>query len=135
MTEERTSLIEVGDEVESLAGNRGIVKEIQKGRHGLLLLIHTTHVVEGEDPSAIRHAYIPNEFPPSQVTEPWYDFFLRSTLTVNGRTEVGYLAFEELYHFSGEGVDQFEAALKRTIEAVEAEEGVMQSRPTEFRLN
>ena len=110
-----SELIQVGDEVESLAGNQGIVKEIQKGDHGLLVLIHPTHLVEGEDLGLDRHAYIPNELPPCQPIEPWHDFSWRSTLTVNGHTEVGYVAFKDLYHLPGEGIEQFEVQWQRTL--------------------
>ncbi len=126
MTEERTRAVQVGDEYHSPAGALASIGEVEIGRYGLL--VEGTFQESGLD----MLAYLPYELPASGRIATWYGWPIRGTCTINGQS-YGYVAFRR----SGprRSFEEHEAQWERTIEAKKAEEGVMQSRPTEFRLN
>ena len=124
--EERTSLVEVGDEIRNFRGKRIVVTSFERGSHGLL--------VYGEFDSGEWFAeYQPYELPPDEPERPFYNWASRETTTLASGVRVGCLAW-----IGSDGkltLKDCEARWVKTQELMEAEEGVMQSRPTEIRLN
>ena len=128
MTEERTSIIEVGDEVDVLQGSRMVFTEVTVGRHGVFI-----RASENGD-TGPHYALLPYELPPvDTVLWDWYGWAARGTFTLPGGARGGYLCF--YVRDKRLGPVEHDAEWERTIEATKAEEGVMQSRPTDIRLN
>ena len=126
MTEERTSLIEEGDEITNKRGGVAVIDEIQRGAHGLL--VYATFP-EG----AWFGEYQPYELPPGDTIRPFFGWACRASSTLGNGMRVGCLAWEK-----SEGkltLGECETRWLETMAAIKAEDGVMQSRPTEIRLS
>ncbi|KKK54835.1 hypothetical protein LCGC14_3080710 [marine sediment metagenome] len=128
MTEERTSVIEVGMELDVLMGYRMTITEVVVIKHGVFIRAS----LNGD--TAPHHALLPYELPPVERTiTGWHGWASRGSMTLPGGAMLGYVCFYEAdYRY---GPEEHDAQWERTIEAMKAEEGVMQSRPTELRLN
>ena len=128
MTEERTSIIEVGDEIEDSAGVKQPVTSVERGKYGLL--------VRASDKGSWR--YYPYELPPDEsfnnkgANKPWLNWKHRG---VNVLPTGMILGFVTMTREDPRTLEYHEAQWVKTIAAQRAEEGVMQSRPTDIRLN
>ncbi len=127
----RTSIIEVGDKIEGPTGIVTTVTAIERGEHGLFLVLRTVYEPSSEIPYFERHAFVPNELPLSSMVEPWYKFDRRGTLKVNEDTKVGYVCLKDLW--GDEELPFLEELWCQTVEAIRAEE--MQSRPTDITID
>ncbi len=129
MTEERTSIIEVGDTLETEHGVAMTVTSVVSGEHGFLWGGHCVDNLQ-----RVCYSYCPYELPPMPETWGWYDWTFRHTLKLGNGMCIGSLSVWPTEIAFGD-IDSFEAKWLRTVAAHRAEEGVMQSRPTEIRLN
>ncbi len=123
MTEQRTSVIEVGDVISGARGERYTVESVDAGKFGLF--IQGAHCQTGNG----GYAYAPYELSAGPIVKPWYGWPARGTLTVNDDLQLGCVGFDYL-PFGG--VSALEQEWERTIDAMRSEE--MQSRPTEIRM-
>ena len=123
---ERTSVIEVGDELANGEGWHGVVHSVTKTRYGLLVGGWLTN--KGRK----FEAFFPLELPPSERIWGWHNWPTRGTATFPDRQPLGFvaLAFCEPYFYPAE---EYDAEWERTIEAMRSEE--MQSRPTDIRMD
>ncbi len=125
--EERTSVIEVGDTLLSTDDDyRVVVTKVQQGSHGLL--------VTGRFPDygdQFFEGFFPPEFAPVKGRDAWQGWPSRSSATLLNGVRFGTLGLLNGDKREGD-LRAYEAKWKRTMKA---EEGVMQSRPTEIRLN
>ncbi len=128
MTEERTSIIEVGDRLVNDIGETSTVTGVQIGKYGLL--------VDEDFQHGRGRVYFPYELPPLDALfiSDWHSWASRGTTTLPNGKRIGDVSRyrDEAFDVA---VDDYDRQWERTIEAIEAEEGVMQSRPTDLRLN
>ncbi len=124
MTEERTSIIEVGDIAINSDGVAFTIAEVVRGKHGLRLK---------SDSLLPGYAYAPYEMPPVSRVWDWVGWGTRGQLTLPNGAKIGTLTMKR--HWNRYPIEELDAEWNRTIEAGRAEEGVMQSRPTGIRLN
>ncbi len=127
MTEERTSIIDVGDEMQNDVKDAGVIIRLERGRHGLLFI--------AESPAGYGQiqGFLPYELPPTQERiKPWHGWSARAHITLANGAKLAVVCFR-----GGVGnstLADYEAEWNRTIKAMKAEEGVMQSRPTNIRM-
>ncbi len=126
--EERTSIIEVGDEIEADFDipARALVETVEVGEYGLL--VRGRFPDYGNQPGGW---YLPFELPPEELKSPWYNWQGRSSLVLANGVSVGALCWLVK---EGWRLEAAESRWLKTLEAMKAEEGVMQSRPTEIRM-
>ncbi|KKN62227.1 hypothetical protein LCGC14_0513640 [marine sediment metagenome] len=128
--EERTSIIEVGDEQWNSAGAPCIVKTLEGCKFGLMASVEFAVA-----PCSIAWGFIPNELPPpDEIIRPWHGWDAKGYMTLANGHRLGVVRFGHSDPRQGH-LEEYFAEWERTIEAMKAEEGVMQSRPTEIRLN
>ncbi len=125
---ERTSVVEIGDEltVPDYPYVRWTVTHIEQGQYGLLLL--------GEQDGHQRGTYLPYELERIEHTWDWFGWCDRGIVAINSARQVGYVAMAA-DNPGRNDIAVYDAEWERTTEAMKAEEGVMQSRPTDIRLN
>lgn len=126
--EERASIIEVGDEILNSIEDVIAVTQVDKGNHGLVV----RGVFDDGDSYA---AFWPYELPPlGDDILGWHGWANRCTITLANGRKVGELG---VYARVGEPdtVEEYDAKWLETQPAMKAEEGAMQSRPTDIRLN
>ena len=125
MTEERTSIIEVGDELVNDIGEASTVTGVQVGEYGLL--------VDEEFENGRGRVYFPYELPPLDALfiSDWHSWASRGTTMLPNGNRIGDVARYRHEAFDTT-VGDYDRQWERTMKA---EEGVMQSRPTDIRLN
>ena len=124
MTEERTSIIAVGDIGVNSIGQNFTITEVVRGKHGLRLKA---------DAFLPSYAYAPYEMPPVSRVWDWAGWGTRGQFTLPNGAKIGTLTMKRYWYQYP--IEELDAQWERTIEARKAEEGVMQSRPTDLRLN
>ena len=125
MTEQRTSVIEAGDEIKNHVGQPGIVDKAEVGKHGILISCHHPDHLDW----TIK-TYAPFEFPAESETRDWYNWFARMEMTLPSGAKLGCVSWAK--HQQDLTIQECDAEWQRTIDAMRTEE--MQSRPTEIRL-
>ncbi|KKM71278.1 hypothetical protein LCGC14_1432170 [marine sediment metagenome] len=127
MTEERTRLVEVGHRHTNCWGQVAIVAGVDIGQHGVFLSLDFS--------GSPGHTYLPLELPAGgDFSTGYYNWPCYGTSTLDNGMKVGTVCCR-WDDDDGETLPACEALWEKTIEAVEAEGGVMQSRPTDIRLN
>ena len=130
MTEERTGVVEIGDEQWNSAGAPFIVKTLEGCKFGLM-----TSVEFSVPPYNTAWGFLPNELPPpDEIIRPWYGWSAKGYVTLANGHRLGVVRLNRFDPRQGH-LEEYFAEWERTVEAMKAEEGVMQSRPTEIRLN
>ncbi len=126
--EERTSIVEVGDKLhhDTAPGIISEVTRVVRGSHGMF--------VESYWHDEATHRLLPYELPPTEDRGKFYQWPFRASITVEDGPTLGYVSFEYGDPRCGNASEYF-AEWGKTIDAMKAEEGVMQSRPTDIRLN
>ncbi len=132
--EERTSIIEVGDEILSDAEYRLRVDSVELGQYGLK---YSGDFVDY--PGQRGWGFVPYELPPvDEDIIDWYGWARRSYIILPNGRKVGSVTLLRNHDDSEHTTEEHNAEWQCTIEtikAMKAEEGVMQSRPTDIRLN
>ncbi len=129
MTEERTSLIEVEDELVNDIDERMVVESLDVGRYGVFMAAR--FVQSGND----AWGFLPYELvPPERPAFAWHGWACYTFIILPNGTRIGLVDFMRADPRCADP-EAHNAEWQRTIEAREAEGGVMQSRPTEIRLN
>ena len=126
MTEQRTSVIEVGDEVVVDDEYPFIVTKVSVGKYGLLVCGGFTNGFHGD-----YTGYWPYELSPSEIQQPWYGWSHRGTEKLPSGLRCSTVGL--LFADPRETIEEYDAEWERTIEAMRSEE--MQSRPTDIRLD
>ncbi len=129
MTEERTSIIEVGDEVVNDIDERMVVESLDVGRYGVFMAAR--FVKTGNDGCG----FLPYELvPPERPVYAWHGWACYTFIILPNGTRIGLVDFFRADPRSADP-EAHNAEWQKTIGTTKAEEGVMQSRPTEIRLN
>ncbi|KKL98293.1 hypothetical protein LCGC14_1825940, partial [marine sediment metagenome] len=125
MTEERTSIIEVGDIIRSSSGHPVLISRVEQGRYGCAIYGRWTDTYAPDHP---YRAFLVPELLPCDWSYSWHGWSGRAFVTLPNGLQAGAVAWSQ----DGEdrGVEADDAKWENTIEAMKAEEGVMQSRPT-----
>ncbi len=121
-------MVEVGDECINKDHRVLTITSVLPGVYGLLL---RGYYVDGQ---CTFEAYLPAELLPTEgIKWGWHGWSDYTALTLPSGAKVGMVG----RHWSDlrNSVSDYDAAWKRTIKAMKAEEGVMQSRPTSIRMN
>ena len=127
MTEQRTSVIEVGDTL----GNEGrvslIIESIEQGHYGLLCKgIHKIDDLPG------WIFIVPECAPPAEnIVYNWYGWRTKETVILNDHAAMVGVNFRR--DFGVRPIEEYDAEWERTMAAKASEE--MQSRPTDIVLN
>ncbi len=123
MTEQRTSVIEVGDEICNHQGLRVTITDVQTGECGLLVV----GTFEGGDQS--YESFWPYEFHPAEESHLFHNWRHRAKMQLPNGIWVGAVSTSRRQEWD---LARCDAEWRLTRDAMRSEE--MQSRPTEIRM-
>ena len=122
------NIIEVGDEITNVSGEKSTIIEVQIGKYGIF--------IQEQYPGTTGQAYFPYELPPGEPTWDWYNWRHRGTTTLVDGTKIGDVSMGR-FNTIGNSVEEYDKEWERTLETMRLEQmsgthtpnNTLQSRP------